>query len=101
MPTARYGPCCGVPKEWHGLRGYACEGGNRAFWHDGGYSAERSACSLCLLQDDLEMRPAHCNKGEEQTDAIKVHTRRTLETPSRIRGLLLPGTVVMACEMQT
>ncbi len=25
----------------------AYEDGNRASWHDGGYSAEKSACSFC------------------------------------------------------
>jgi hypothetical protein len=96
MPRVRYGPCRGVPTEWHGLRGYACEGGNRASWHDGGYSAERSACSLCLLQNDLEMRPAHCNKGEEQTDAARCtptyrwkrrHEPRPLSTRNNCDGM--------------
>ena len=61
MPRVRCDPCRGAPTGSRGLHGYACEGGNRASWHDGGYSAERSACSLCLLQNDLEMRPARCN----------------------------------------
>lgn len=42
---ARYGPWYGGRPGLHGLREYACAVGSRAFWHDGGYSAEKSACS--------------------------------------------------------
>ena len=45
-PKARCVPCRGAQTGWRGRRGCACEGGSRASWHDGGYSAERSACSL-------------------------------------------------------
>ena len=45
-PTARYGPCHDGLPGWHGRHGYAYEGGSRASWLDGGYSAEKSACSL-------------------------------------------------------
>lgn len=38
---------------WRGRRGCAYEDGSRASWHDGGYSAEKSACSLWYLQDCL------------------------------------------------
>jgi hypothetical protein len=97
----RYGPCPGGPRGSRGLHGCACEGGSRASWHDGGYSAERSACSLCLLQNDLEMRPARCNEEEEQTDAMKVYIRHSLKWLSLPGTAWIPGKSVMAREMQT
>ena len=44
-PTVRCGPCHDGLPGWHGRHGYAYEGGSRASWLDGGYSAEKSACS--------------------------------------------------------
>ena len=44
-PKARYGPCHDGLPGWRGRHGYAYEGGSRASWLDGGYSAEKSACS--------------------------------------------------------
>lgn len=47
MPKVMHGAWNGDLRESHDLRGYAYEDGSRASWHDGGYSAEKSACSFC------------------------------------------------------
>jgi hypothetical protein len=43
--TVLSGPCCDALPGLHVRRVCACEGGSHACGHDGGYSAEKSACS--------------------------------------------------------
>jgi len=45
MQKARCGPWTDELKGWRDPHGCAYEDGSRASWHDGGYSAEKSACS--------------------------------------------------------
>ena len=64
MQRVRCGPCHGGQPGWRGRHGCAYEDGSRASWHDGGYSAEKSACSRWLLQDDRQMRLSPLQQGE-------------------------------------
>lgn len=90
-PTGPYGPCCGVRKESHGLRGYAYADGSRASWHDGGYSAEKSACSRWLLQDTQGCAYPNTRKtGRRFIQMPAASSTRTLvvfQHPSRRAGV--------------
>jgi hypothetical protein len=95
-PTGPHGPCCGVRKESHGLRGCAYADGSRASWHDGGYSAEKSACSRWLLQDTQGCAYPNTRKtGRRFIQMPAASSTRTLmvfQRPSRRAGVQKTGT---------